>query len=52
MSQDKKKESEAGEPKREGKDPDDLSVVDYADYQVVKPEYFRRRGKKKDKEAT
>ena len=51
MSQDEKKEPDAGEPEREGKDPDGLSVVDFTDYQVVNPEHFRRHGKKKDKEA-
>ena len=51
MSQDEKKKPDMDGPERDENRPRDLPVIDLTDYQVVKPECFRRHGKKKDKEA-
>ncbi len=51
MSSDENKKPEMDGLKRDKNKPDDMPVIDLTDYQVVKPESFRRRGKKKDKEA-
>ena len=51
MSPDEKKKLEMNGPERDENKPDDMSVIDLTDYQVVKPECFLRYGKKKDKEA-
>ena len=51
MSPDENKKPKMDGPERDENNPDDMPVIDLTDYQVVKPENFRRRGKNKDKEA-
>ncbi len=51
MSPDENKKPEMDGPEHDENNLNDMPVSDLTDYQVVKPESFRRRGKKKDKEA-
>lgn len=50
MERNENRQPVAADKEHSGNDPRDLPVIDLEDYETVKPERFRRRGKKSIKE--